>query len=197
MPRHFGRKRRLIVLLFLTWCLPAMSMQTSPIQPPTETTAVPLRFKLHNFEALCYNAIGCTVFYNGRYQETNGPTDVSPPPSGQDYKNSWGSVELGIRNFPPPAVVKWKSMDGIHHEAMIDIGKIFKNELIWHRLTKDQMTDFYRGPVAGAPDIYLEVNNHVINVYMAMFIPTKTEQIPGNKDSNFRKDIFLTWSQSY
>ncbi len=175
-----------------------MSAQTSArIEPPAQTHAVPLKFKQHNFEALCYNTIGCNVIYNNRYQTRHAPDEISAPPKSHDYRKSWGSVELGIDNFPAPAEVTWKSMDGVAHEATVDIAAIFKDELIWHDVPKAEMKDFYKGPVAGEPDIYLEVNDRTINVYMAMFIPTKNEQIPGNKDSDFRKDIILAWSHTY
>jgi hypothetical protein len=147
---------------------------------------------------VCYNAVGCSVKYNGHYQVRKGPDEASPPrPDGDNYRKTWRSPELGIVNFPGPAEVHWKSKDGVAREATVDLAGIFKDELIWHNLSKDQMTDFYSGPVAGAPDIYLEVDDRTINVYTAMFIPTREEQIPGNKDSNFRKDIFLAWSQTY
>ncbi len=187
-----------VSVLLMTGCHPAMSAQTNArIEPPAPTHAVPLKFKLHNFEALCYNTIGCNVIYNQRYQEQNAPDQISPAPKSADYKKSWGSVELGITNFPAPAEVTWKSMDGVAHAAKIDIGEIFKDELIWHNVPKADMADFYKGPVAGDPDIYLEVNDDTVNVYMAMFIPTKKEQIPGNKDSDFRKDVILAWSHTY
>jgi hypothetical protein len=186
-----------VSVLLMTGCHPAMSAQpNATIEPPAPTHAVPLKFKLHNFEALCYNTIGCSVIYNHRYQEQDAPDEVSPPPR-SDYKKAWGSVEIGIANFPPPAEVTWKSMDGVAHEAKIDIGEIFKDELIWHNVSKADMADFYRGPVAGDPNIYLEVNDRTINVYMTMLVPTKTEQIPGNKNSFGRDDLFLAWSHAY
>jgi len=187
-----------VSVLLMTGCHPAMSAQAnSRIEPPAQTHAVPLKFKLHNFEALCYNTIGCNVIYNNRYQMQHAPDEVSPSPKSSDYKKNWGSVELGINNFPSPAEVTWKSMDGVAHEAKVDIGAIFKDELIWHDVPKADMANFYKGPVAGDPDIYLEVNDRTVNVYMAMFIPTKGEQIPGNKDSDFRKDVILAWSHTY
>lgn len=167
------------------------------IEPPALTRQVSLHFKRHNFEALCYDAIGCTVVYNGHYQVHEAEDVISPPkPAGIGLK-AWGSKELDIRNFPKPAEIRWKSKDGMAHVASIDIGQIFKAELIWHNLRKEDMADFYAGPVAGSPDIYLEVDGRTINVYTAMFIPTRDEQITGNKDSNFRKDIFLVWSRTY
>lgn len=166
------------------------------VEPPALTQQVPLRFKRHNFKARCYDTIGCTVVYNGRYQvqDTDGAIAPTRP---ADADNAWGPAELGIRNFPGPARVRWKSKDGTAHEASVDIGRIFKDELIWHTIPREKMTDFYAGPVAGSPDIYLEVNDHTVNVYSAMFIPTRDEQIPGNKDSDYRKDVFLVWSRTY
>ena len=179
-----------------TGCHPAMTTEPAKIQPPPETLAVPLKFARHNFAAHCYNTIGCEVIYNGRYNQEDGPDDVTPPPP-EDLNKAWNSVEIGIDNFPPPAAVKWKSLDGVQHEARVDMASIFKDELIWHKVPKADMADFYRGPVAGAPSIFLEVNDRTINVFMKMLIPTRTEQIPGNKYSNGRDDLFLVWTHTY
>jgi hypothetical protein len=93
--------------------------------------------------------------------------------------------------------VTWKSLDGVAHEAKVDMAALFKEGLIWHNVPKTDMANFYEGPVAGSPHIYLEVNNRTINVYMNMPIPTKTEQIPGNKYSYSRDDYFLAWTHIY
>lgn len=188
----------LLATALMTGCRAAMSNPADRIQPPPETLSVPLKFGGHNFEALCFNTIGCKVFYNGRYQHHDEPDVRSPPPPSPDYLSKvWGSVEIGIDNFPPPAEVHWKSLDGSTHEAKVDMHKIFKDELIWHKTPKADMADFYRGPFAGAPDIYLEINDRTINVYMAMFIPTRTEQTPGNKNSDYRNDLILVWTNTY
>lgn len=165
------------------------------VAPPVLARQVPLHFKRHNFQALCYDTTSCAVVYNGHPQVRQD--DASPPRPAGDELKGWGSTELGIRNFPGPAEVRWRSRDGTAHEASVDIGRIFKDELIWHAVPKSEMTDFYAGPVAGAPDIYLEVDDRTISVYTAMFIPTRSEQVPGNKDSNFRKDVFLVWHRTY
>lgn len=197
-----GIVRRLGAVLCFVALLMAMageavaSEPAGRIEPPKETLSTPLRFKRHNFQAFCYDTLECSVIYNDRYQARQGPGTPNPKPDG-DYRRNWGSVELDIRNFPAPAEIHWRSLDGQSHSAEIDMRRIFKDELIWHRLRKDQMTDFYVGPVAGSPDIYLEVDDRTINVYMAMFIPTREEQIPGNKYSNFRKDILLVWTRVY
>lgn len=188
-----------VSILSMTGCHPAMSTHANTrIEPPAQTLAVPLRFKLHNFDVHCYNTLRCSVIYDNNdfaRPYLNTPTEA---PAVSDYQKHWGTASyLGIKNFPAPASVRWTSKDGEAHEATVDIGAIFKDELIWHNVSKLDMADFYAGPVAGDPDVFLAVNDHTVSVYMAMFIPTKTEKIPGNKDSNFRKDVILAWSHIY
>lgn len=189
-----------IAAALTTGCHPAMNTQPLKIQPPPETLAVPLRFASHNFDAYCYNAIGCHVVYDnfdftGSEQDPDDAVSGSPPPG--DFKAQWSASYLGIKNFPAPAEVRWKSADGVLHEAKVDMAAIFKDQLVWHKVPKTDMADFFRGPVAGEPGIILEVNDRTINVYMKMFIPTRTEQIAGNKYSDFRNDLFLVWTHSY
>jgi hypothetical protein len=189
-----------VFLLSMTGCRPAMSDPTNAIsptiQPPAPTHQVPLHFVLHDFEALCFNTIGCKVVYAGRYQVNDPPDKISPPPPA-DLEQLWGPGEAGIRNFPPPAEVSWKSLDGVAHEAKVDFAELFKEQLIWHNVPKPDMADFYKGPVAGDPNIYLEVNDRTISVYTTMLIPTKTQQNPSDKDSYDRTDLFLVWTHSY
>lgn len=192
----------LIAVALMTGCHPAMSTQSQQIQPPPETLAVPLRFAKHNFVAICYNAIGCHVVYNNydfseSVSDRDHDTVVSAPPPSGDYKANWNASHVGIQNFPPPAEVRWRSLDGVLHVATVDIAKIFTDQLTWHKVLKADMADFYRGPVAGAPGIILEVNDRTINVYMKMLIPTRTEQMPGNKYSYGRDDLFLIWTHIY
>jgi hypothetical protein len=188
-----------VSVLLMTGCHPAMSAQAnSRIEPPAMTTAAPLRFKKHNFAAHCYNTISCSVVYdNNNFTRPYLDRPTSAPKS-PDYKSDWGFAStLGVSNFPPPAEVNWKSKDGVAHEAKVDIGDIFKDELMWHNVPKSEMADFHEGPVAGEPDIFLEVNDHTINVYMSAYVPTKAEQIPGNPRSTHRNDLFLAWSHAY
>ncbi|MEO6800195.1 MAG: hypothetical protein ABI178_09680 [Rhodanobacter sp.] len=194
--RHRVLPLIVIAVALMTGCRPAMITQSQRIQPPPETLAVPLRFAKHNFATHCYNTIGCQVIYNHRYQQEDGPDDVTPPPP-KDLSKAWNSVEIGVVNFPPPAEVRWQSLDGVRHETQVDMAAIFKDELIWHKVPKSDMADFYRGPVAGEPSIFLEVDDRTINVYSRTLIPTKTEQIPGNEHSNGRDDLFLVWTHPY
>lgn len=183
-------------ILLLTGCQTVKSAQTGMQTPPPETHAVPLRFMRHDFGAACYNTLRCSVVYNNK-QFTPFDVDAPSRKSGPSDQDNWSTGYLGIRNFPPPAEVQWTSLDGTAHEAKVDMAQLFKDQLIWHKVPKSDMTDFYHGPVAGEPGIFVEVNDRTVNVYTHMFIPTKAEQIPGNKDSDFRDDWLLVWTHTY
>ncbi|WP_329741068.1 hypothetical protein [Dyella sp. A6] len=186
-----------IMTLMLITGSKAMSSQDNSDfrQPPALTREVPLHFGGHNFAAHCYNAIGCKVIYYRR-EVDNAPDQVSPPPPA-NLKDAWGGYDIALPSFPCPVEVHWKSLDGVQHDAKVDLDAIFKDRLIWHNVPKADMTDFYEGRFAGFPNIDVEVNDRTISVYISMLIPTKMEQIPGNKDSDFRDDMFLAWRHTY
>lgn len=201
-PRH-PALAALLLTLATNGCATAMSTSNdAKIERPAQTDAVPLKFEKHNFAAYCYNAAGCRVIYNNHdfspYAGDQDPdTLVSGPPFGPDYRRVWSGSYLGVRNFPAPARVRWKSLDGTAHEAEVDFASIFKDELVLHNTPAEEMAHFFEGPVAGTPEIILEVNDRTINVYMKMFIPTKAPQRPGHEHSDYRDDLFLAWSKTY
>lgn len=198
MPRFRSALLPVAFVLLTTGCQTAMSTQTDTIQPPPETHAVPLKFARHNFEAFCYSTRSCRVVYNNHDFASYTGGKPSPAPHSPDYKREWpGVLYVGIDNFPSPVDVQWTSMDGSKHQAQVDLARIFKDQLIWHKVPKSDMADFYSGPVAGEPNIYLEVKDRVVSVYMEMLVPTRTEQIPGNKLSYGRDDLFLVWTHTY
>lgn len=188
-----------LMLILISGSHAVTSTSTSDFQtPPPETRQVPLHFVLHDFTAHCYNTLRCNVVYNDHdftipFNDTPSTTPTTP-----DYRKNWGTASyLGIRAFPGPVEIKWTAKDGSAHQATVDFDKIFKDRLIWHKVPKADMADFYSGPVAGDPDIFLEVNDHTVNVFMTMLIPTKVEQAPGNKNSDFRRDLLLAWTHTY
>ena len=152
----------------------------------------PLRFMRHNFGIAPYAVQECTVLYADR-PHTSGPRprleDVHPNSLKAKTAN-----HLMIRNFPPPAVVRWKSLDGTALEADVDIGEIFKDELVVHNTPRDEASE--RTPMIN-PDVIMEINDRTINVYMKAFISLKQERIPGNQHSNFRSELVLAWSRTY
>jgi hypothetical protein len=185
----------LTLSLISTGCQSVMSTPSSDSGFTKAPNVFPLTFKVHNFEAYCYNTVRCRVIYNN-FNFTLGGEAESPsgPPPSPDYKKNWNASYVGIRNFPPPADVRWTSLDGTIHEARIDIGEIFKDERVLHNVPE---SDYAQGTFDGSADIFLEVNDRTINVYMEAFVATKNEQIPGNKYSYGRTDLILAWSHTY
>lgn len=191
----------LLSIVASTGCLTAMA------QPPDTSTAhpgpnrFPLTFKQHDFAAHCYNTIGCEVLYaNNNFTRLYSGDVVSPPPPPGDYRKDWSSAGyLGIRNFPAPAEVRWRSLDGVSHEAFVDLGAIFKDERIRYTVPNEQIAKgiFSSPGPSGEPGIYLEINDRTVSVFMRAFIPTEAEQIPGNKYSYFRDDLVLAWTHTY
>lgn len=163
-----------------------------PDRPYNTIADWPLRFVRHNFGIATYAVQDCSVVYADR-PHTSGPRpaleDVHP-----NSLNVKTANHLMIRNFPAPAIVRWTSQDGTPLEADIDIGEIFKDELILHETPRE---DISQNASVGNPDILMEVNDRTINVYMRVFISLKEPRIPGNPHSRFRDDLVLAWSNTY
>lgn len=190
------------VLTLLQGCQPVMS--TQPNDPPSsaqgraDNTVAdwPFKFRRHNFGAACYSTYGCKVVYDD-FLHIDEPDDVLEPSSasiGPEYLDYLKGGYLGIRNFPPPAQVRWRSRDGNPHQAAIDMGAIFRDQLILHKVPKE---DIPEGISITDPAIILEVNDRTINVYMRAFIPTKELQIPENQYSGARTDLILAFTETY
>lgn len=156
----------------------------------------PLRFEKHGFAAHCYDTTGCSVLYNDEYL-VQDPADKVRPSSesiGPNYQKGWGTVTFGgIKNFPKPAVVKWKSKDGALHAAEVDIAEIFKNQQILHRVAREDLPTETAATI-GEPSIILEVNNRTINVYMREAIYLKDTESRRNES---RDDVILAFSRTY
>ncbi|WP_460731586.1 hypothetical protein [Lysobacter tyrosinilyticus] len=190
----------MLISLTTTGCATAMSAPTDQqIERPAETTSVPLKFDSHNFDAYCYNVTGCRVHYNKHdFSPYAGDADpdtlVSRAPKSADYRDRLHATYIGVSNFPAPVEVRWKSLDGVAHETRVDIGAIFKDELILHRVPA---SDLPENAYVMPPDIIVEVNDRTINVFMKAFVPTKTPQIAGNENSTARTDLILAWSRTF
>lgn len=192
-----------LLLIISTGCSTMTTTPTSVDETPipdssNQPARWPLRFKAHYFGVATYSTYGCEVIYagRGRAEDPQDELQSSSEHIGSKYpdnmKAGWGP----IRNFPPPAKVTWRSKDGTPLEAEVDIGEIFKDELIQHHLTLDEVTP---ATLASdhAPGIILEVNDRTINVYMRATLWTKELQIPGNPLSNQRDDLIKVYSRTY
>lgn len=162
------------------------------IQPPKW----PLKFKEHTFRIICYSTQTCRVWYAGVWSSRDKPT---PPSSkyGPNYLDHIRGGHVGIANFPEPAEVTWRSMDGVEHQAHIDIGAIFRDEIARHNVSREEVLDLPDGELTVDPLILLEVNDRTIRVHMRTYVPTKHFQIPGNPYSNSRDEFVLAKTYHY
>ncbi len=200
MPRRFYLLRAALtaatLALLMTGCQPAMSPQPeNAARHRGEPPMFPLIFKRHAFQAYCFNTLKCKIVYNNYQFMPSFADKPSGPPPSSDYRKHWPfASNLGIRNFPTPAQVHWTSLDGAEHDAKVDIGAIFKDEHVLYNVSDAEIPDRSWG---GDPGIFLEVNDRTINIYMKAFIATKSEQVPGNKNSDFRADVIQAWTHTY
>ena len=133
------------------------------------------------------------MLYNNRYDVRDGDVELSEPLTAEYFSRLYAST-LGIPNFPPPAVVTWRSKDGVPHQARIDIGEIFKDRRVLHNVAEKAIPE---RAYVGDPDIVLLVNDRTISVYMRAFIPLKEPRVPGRPLSNYRDDLVLAYTQTY
>ncbi len=169
---------------------------TATADQPVRKNAWPLRYMRHSFEAYWYNTLKCRIVYNDFNFTLNNEDKPSKPPPSANYRDLFQAGYGFVRNFPAPADVRWTSLDGTTHVAEVDIGAIFKDELVLHHVPKEDVADIY--PQYGPePGIILEVNDRSIYVYMRAMVATKSLREPGNKDSDYRDDLILVWSHTY
>ena len=156
----------------------------------------PLKFKAHYFGVSTYSTYGCKVVYSGmnRVADSEEVLQNSSESIGSKYPNNMRAGWGPIANFPPPATVTWRSKDGSSHEAEIDIGEIFKDELIRHNVAREDAMD---PASSGMPNIILEVNDRTINVYMRAMIWLKEPRLPGRPHSDYQDDLIKVFSRNY
>ncbi|KRG86025.1 hypothetical protein ABB34_07345 [Stenotrophomonas daejeonensis] len=160
----------------------------------------PLKFRYHDFGVRCYNTLRCQVIYNNYCFTRSFLYEPSGPPIRTDWKDSW-SAGHGIGNeFASPVEADWISLDGTRHQARIDLAELFKDRLVRHNVSKDDIPEGWLAAWRVDPlgvDILMEVNDRTINVYMKALIATKEPQIPGNPRSTGRRDLILVWTHTY
>jgi len=163
--------------------------------PPKDsaTSDFPLRFTTHNFGAYCYNTYGCKVLYNNFYH-VDETDEKRLPPSTQGQRERWTGSYIDVANFPSPAFVTWRALDGTTLDAKVDIGAIFKDKIILHNVRPEDIPEH---AYIVDPSIILVVDDRTISVYMRAHIPLKTPAIPGNKYSTFRDDLVLAYQHAY
>lgn len=154
----------------------------------------PLKFVQHNFGARCFSTYECTVTYN-RLTSTPGREHELRPSLSEMHPDALKNAmtgQIGIMNFPPPAQVRWRSKDGTQLETSVDIGEIFKDQVVLHNVPRDQVS---ANP--GVVDVLLVVNDRTINVYMRAFVSAHVEQVVDGRRGHSRRELILAWSRTY
>ena len=149
MKRRFLRSLVLVAPLSLALAGCQSATPSSPNSAPNSSGGSysdvnpewPLSFRVHYFGAHCFDTQECEIRYRGF---SHGKKD-GPSPSVASYERPLEKLLSAgrgpISNFPAPAKVTWRSQDGVPHEVEIDIGEIFKDQLIRHNVAREEATD--------------------------------------------------------
>lgn len=203
MKRQFLQRLFLVtpLSLALTGCQSAMpSSSTSSAHESSdgsnsnENAEWPLKFSGHYFGAHCFDTQVCEILYRGfPHGNKDGPSP-SVASYGRPLEALLSAGRGPIPNFPAPAKVTWQSRNGTPHEAEIDIGEIFKDQLILHNVAREDATE---NASDGMPAIIVEVNDHTINVYMRSTIWLKRPRFADRPHSDYRDDLIKVFSRTY
>jgi len=203
MKRQFFHCLVLASSLFpaLTGCQSAMSTPSTPSEHESSDVSYsnvnakwPLEFRVHYFGAHCFDTQECEIRYRGfPHGNKDGPSP-SVASYGRPLEDLLSAGRGPIPNFPPPAEVTWRSKDGTSHEAEIDIGEIFKDQLIRHNVSHEDASD---PATDGMPHIILEVNDRTINVYMRATMWLKQPRFPERPLSDSQRDLIKVFSRTY
>jgi hypothetical protein len=154
----------------------------------------PLKFQAHYFGGHCFDTQECEILYRGFAHGEKDAPSPSVASYGRPLEKLLSAGRGPIPNFPEPAKVTWRSKDGMPHEAEIDIGEIFEDQLIRHNVAHVDATE---NATDGMPAIIIEVNDRTINVYMRATIWLKRPRFPDRPHSNYQDDLIKVFSRTY
>lgn len=163
--------KKTILIVSLLWITEDLLAMTKDQKDPSAHCSEGdlFKFQKHNFSALCFNTKGCRVEYADFY-DVNDPDEKTTPPPPEDVLGQVTGGRLGISNFPDPAKVTWRSLDGVRHEAAIDMAKVFKDQCVIHDIPQEKIA---KGMLIEVPTIVLVVNDMEVAVYMKTVLPLK------------------------
>jgi len=153
----------------------------------------PLWFAWHKFGIHCYSVQSCRVEYGGMSQELDRPRP-SFESLGRPIDKVLHAGRGPIKNFPPPARVRWVSRDGTSLEASVDIATIFADRLVRHTVAREDVMEDADIPY---PGIILVVDDRTISIYMSTWIPLKESLAPGNPVGNLHTGVVFVHSETY
>lgn len=164
----------------------------------------PLTFDEFTFGTRVYNTLRCNIIFEGHQFAL--PSELDQPsgePVSPDWKNDWaaGFIVADYRMPPGPVAVRWTALDGVERAAEIDlIDDIFPDRKVWHNVPKEDVNEDwarYEGGKTLPPQIFMEVNDRTVRVYMSAMVLTKLPPDPSRPDIVGRDDLVLVWSRSY
>ena len=154
----------------------------------------PLFFTHQQFGVVCFDTQTCRVVYNDFEFGNPAPTGPASALTPQAYDAALNASYGPVARTTPPAEVVWRSKDGSELRTELDIAAIFADGAIRHQVPRE---DIPEGISMGTTHVLIEVNDRTVSVYTRTMIPTKREQIPGNKHSAFRDDLIKVYSRTY
>lgn len=153
----------------------------------------PLWFPMHQFGGYCFDTQACEIRYAGNFHGSERP-QASLASHGRPVEKILRAGTGPIRNFPPPARVKWVSLHGVRLEAEVDIGEIFSDRMVRHTAKREEIRENSSIPY---PGIILVVDDRTISVYMSTWMALKEPRDPRNPHSNQHWGVVLVDSKTY
>jgi hypothetical protein len=155
--------------------------------PANSATNDELRFRTHVMYAQRYSASQMQVIYGNHLIYTSIFPEGHPPElirakTPADEKRDRAGGYGGLRAFEDPLQVKWHSLDGEPHEAVLNLEDIFKGRVVLHREDPASIDSGMPMSTSG-PTIVVEVDDRTLNIYMDVHIylrPAPNERVRGD-----------------
>lgn len=164
-------------------------------RPYTGTVADwPIFFNHLQFGVACFDTQSCRVMYNDFEFGTPVPTKPLSGWTPQAYDALMMASYGPVARSAPPAQLTWRCKDGTELRAEVDVAAIFADGKIRHEVPREEIPE---GISIGSTHVLVEIDDRTVNVYTRTMIPTKHEQIPGNRHSTFRSDLIKVYSRTY
>jgi hypothetical protein len=191
-----------LLFLALQGCASPMTPSDATYPPPGHFPATknrlkdgPFRFWQHNFAVYTAATWGARVTYGPHVIKDEPDHEMTTPPEAmkpgrvQRMRAGW----VGLRNFPGPVVMDWRSRDGtpLHYE--LDFAKLFADGLIRHDVPEHEINPDASVP---DPDIIVEITDRTVRVYMRAFISLKAPRDPGNRYTNAVDENVLVFEKT-
>ena len=168
--------------------------------PTNSATNDVLRFKEHVMYAQRYSASQMEIIYGKRsiYRSVypgSRPEVIREKTPADEKRDEAGSGQIGLRAFEGPLHVKWRSLDGEPHEALLNLEDIFKDRVVLHH--EDPMRIDPPLPMSSAgPTIVVEVNDRTLSIYMDVHIYLRASD-PNVRTREDRRNRTLAYSKTF